>query len=96
MTTALPRVQRIRYLLQGPQGYLVDLRNGSAKWSMLPVDAMDAGNTWADTDHSLPKLKNLQPTLNNLWVAEVVFEQTTPGDPHSWRAISTRAIGRES
>lgn len=95
MTQALPRVQRTRYLLQGPQGYLVDLWQGKRTWSMLPLDAMDAGNTWTDLNHALLKLQQLRPTLSELWVAEVVFEQVTPGNPHSWRAISTRAIGRD-
>jgi hypothetical protein len=96
MTNLLPRVQRTRYLLQGPQGYLVDLWEGKRTWSMMPVDAMDAGNTWTNLDHALLKLQQLLPTMPDLFVAEVTFEQVTPGNPHTWRAISTRAIGKES
>jgi hypothetical protein len=62
---------------------------------MLPVDAMDAGNTWTTLDHALIRLRHLQPTMPDLWVAEVVFEQKTPGNPHTWQAITTRAIGKE-
>jgi hypothetical protein len=95
MNDPLFRVQRIRYILQGPSGYLVDLWNGKRTWSMLPIDAMDAGNTWTDLNHAVLKLQQLLPTMPDLFVAEVVFEQSTPGNPHTWRAISTRAIGRE-
>jgi hypothetical protein len=63
---------------------------------MMPVDAMDAGNTWTSLDHALLKLQQLQPTLRPLWIAEVVFEQTMPGNPSSWRAITTKAIGKDS
>jgi hypothetical protein len=73
----------------------VDLWQGKRTWSMMPIDAMDAGNTWTDLNHAVLKMQQLQPTLRELWVAEVVFEQTTPGNPHSWRAISTKAIGKE-
>jgi hypothetical protein len=95
MTNLLPRVQRVRYLLQGPQGYLVDLWNGKRTWSMLPIDAMDSGNTWTDLNHALLKLQQMLPTMAPLWVAEVIFEQVVPGNPASWRAISTKAIGKE-
>ena len=95
MTAALPRAQRTRYILQGPKGYLVDLWRGTDQWSMLPVDAMDSGNTWTNLNHALLKLKHLRPTMPDLWVAEVVFEQVAPGNPHTWRAITTRSIGKE-
>jgi hypothetical protein len=62
---------------------------------MLPINAMDAGNTWTDLDHALIKLQQLLPTMPELFVAEVVFEQVVSGNPHTWRAISTRAIGRK-
>lgn len=95
MTTTAPRASRTRYMLQGPKGYLVDLWNGKAEWTMLPVEAMFTGNTWTTLEHATMKLKQIGPSMGDLWIAEVVFEQVTPGNPSTWRAISTRAIGRE-
>jgi hypothetical protein len=90
MTTPLAKHRRLVYMISSPKGFLVDLWDGTPRWSCVAQAAVENSMAWLDLTIARQKCKECQMVLPHILLSLTLVELHKEGG--TWRPVHQQGV----